>query len=384
MSSYSLSHTDPNATVPLNLTTTAPWDPTESEPPIDFDPSRSRALRPHPEWTEDGFEVTTSTEVNHEGRLPFSSKKPDIGSVIESFLQTAGPKITSQEVVHIEKSEDGWGELTQSPPAPSAIRQPEQIELSRGGISTPAAAGVSVNNMPQVTPPPVAPIPQPRPPPVITIGTYSRLTLTPVPVTSVRVATVDGKAVTVSSIVDYRYVVGTATLQPGTSTVIDNQAVALKVDSSGNTILEVGGQTTTLPARVKAPQLAQAVSSVQAVKITTTVLEGTTKYLFSGQTLAPGQAITVNGVPISIDVRGQSTVLVMGNVTTTFFDGGGTATTTTAEWGASGAATFGIPRSATNKQPAATSINAGSRNQRPMGQLLANLVGLAALIRTLV
>jgi len=311
---------------------------------------------------------------------------PDVGSVIASFLNTAKPVASSAAGIHFEHSADGWEELTQSQPAPSNVRPPP-VGVTRGGFSSPIAAAAPSNNLPletnivsysrqpQVTIAPVDVVPQATPPPSIT---FNGVTLRPVPVTSVRVATMDGKPVTLSSVVNYRFVADAATLQVGVSTTINNVPIVLKVDSSGSAVLVAGDQTTTLPAQAQAAHQSQTISSVEAVKITTTVVEGTTKYVFSGQTLAPGQAITVNGVPISINVQDQSTTLVIGNMTTTFV--GGSFTTTTPEWGATSAATFGVPRSGGIRQSTASSTNAGSEDRRATGSFLANLMGLAALV----
>jgi hypothetical protein len=387
--------TDQNATAPLNSTTTlAPWAPTQSDPPSwiepDFPPetiSQSRMLKPHPEVSVDGFEIETTTlqsAQQPEGTVT-ALRLPDIGSVIESFLNTARPVASSAAGIHFERSEDGWGELTQSVPVPSFVQVSPVGEGSGGGSATPAAsARVSLDNgpqqtgpvtgtSPQVTSPPVVAVPQATPPPAIT---YSGITLQPVPVTSVRVLTVDGKPTTVSSVVNYRYVVGSATLQAGSTTTINNVAIAVSINSLGSTVLVAGDLTTTISPPAQAMQ---ATSLVQVVKISTTIMDGTTKYLVSGQTLAPGQAVAVNGISISIGVHGRSTVLVMGDVTTTFV-GEMITTTSTVEWGATLAATFGKVSGSGEKRPAATSTVAGSGQPRAKSWHLSKLVPLLALV----
>ena len=296
--------------------------------------------------------------------------------------------VPSSAAARFEVSEDGWGEVTLDPAIPSDYRQPPHLEATEDGFGLAPTTGITPYNrpqmtspdgriIPQVTNPPVLPVPQVTPPPAIT---YGGVTLRPVIVTSVRVVTVDGKPTTVSSIVNYRYVVGSATLQVGAPTTINNVVVALSIDTSGSTILVAGDQTTILPVPAQVLQGGeQTTASSQAFRISTTIVEGTTKYVLAGQTLAPGQAVTVGSIPISIGLQGGSTVLVMGDVTTTFA-GGAATTTTTPEWGASVAATFGIVSGNGNKQSATTSVSVGAGNSRSKGSLLAKLGGVAVLV----
>ncbi|KAF2826214.1 hypothetical protein CC86DRAFT_382286 [Ophiobolus disseminans] len=371
---------------------TAPWDSSQSRP------SQTKAegplFKPRPsEIAVDGFETvglaatTTSIKQNVvEGRLTTTSK-PDVGSLIESILNTVEPRIQSSAVgVHFERSEDGWGELTPGAAVPSEVKNPLFSETRGGGSGPTMTGGLPPSNMPQAIPlagvtpqvtiPPVVPLPQVTPPPAIT---YSGITLQPVAVTSVRVLTIDGKPTTVSSIVSYRYAVGTDRLQIGSTTTINNVVIAVNIDSAGSTVLVAGDRTTTLPPPAQVLQQVQTASIVQAVKITTTVIEGTTKYVLAGQTLAPGQAVTVNGISISITVQSQLTILVVGDKTTTF--AGSPITIATTEWDASASTTFGAGSGNTNSQSAATSVGAGSSNK---SWLLTNLVGVAALMRPFV
>jgi hypothetical protein len=99
----------------------------------------------------------------------------------------------------------------------------------------------------------------------------------------------------------------------------------------------------------------------------------------SGQTLAPGQAVAVNGVSISIGVQGRSTILVMGDVTTTFV-GEMISTTSIAERDATTAATFGRVSGDGERQPAATSTVVDSGQPRAKSWQLAKLVPLLALV----
>lgn len=302
---------------------------------------------------------------------------PDIGSMIASFLTTAMPA-APVHTIHLEQSENGWSELTTNGPGvvSSAAAGPH-LEVSTDGFGHPTTLTVVG---PQVTGlgsgasvPPYVPIPVVTPPPAITQG---GLTLQPRPVTSVRVTTVDGKPTTVDAVVNYRYVVGSATLALGKPTTISNIVVALSVDSAGSTVLVAGGQTTTLFPPSRATQAEQASGGLQAVSISTTVIEGTTKYVLASQTLAPGQAVTVGDISLSIGTSGGSTVLVMGDLTTTLVS---VPTTTGREWGPSTAPTPGIATGDTPRKPAVTSATAAAEALRPISRLLTRIVALVAL-----
>jgi hypothetical protein len=315
-------------TAPLNQTTIASPDATSTEPswtePEIETYTPSRNYRPHPEASATGFDelptTTTMLRNDHTTAAP-----PDIGSIIQSFLTTAMP-VAPAPSVHTEQSQDGWLEVTPQPPTGSttpAIHGPH-MEISTDGFGDPTTRVVPApDNGPQVTtpvaqttPPPYVPIPVVTPPPAITQG---GLTLSPIPVTSIRVTTISGVPTTVEATVNYRYVIGSSTLALNTPTTINNIVVALSLDSSGSTVLIAGDQTTTLPAPPRAPQQALTASQqLSNLQISTTVVQGTTQYILAGQTLAPGQAITVGNIPISLGTNAQdSTVLVVGDVTTT-------------------------------------------------------------------
>jgi hypothetical protein len=301
---------------------------------------------------------------------------PDIGSVIQSFLTTA---LTGMPVpsVHIEKSEDGWVEATPNPTILSSFAAGPHWEISTNGFGQPTDQGVpgpQVTAGSKVTSPPLVPIPVVTPPPAITQG---GLTLQPVPVTSVRVTTVDGKPTTVEATINYRYVVGSATIPIGTPTTINNVVVAMSVDGSGSTVLVAGEHTTTL---APPAQSNHASENPQAIAITTTVVGGTTNYILAGQTLAPGQAITVGNVPISIGTRGGSTVLVMGDVTTTFAAG-----PTTRDGSVSAAPTPGVGSGdGRGRDATITSARSNASSVRTSSWVLTRLVAIAAFIRPLV
>lgn len=331
-----------------------------------MDHTQSPQLRPHPEATQtDGFGTipTTITSIGRDG--PKTTPPPDIGSVIGSYLVsktlTAAP--SGIPAIHTEKSESGWEVVTQSRTTLVPANGPHW-EISTDGFGQPTAHQVPGPGTIQVTR--YTPRPTVNPPPAVTQGP---VTFTPVAVTSVRVATIDGKPTTLESTVNYQYVVGTATIPINSPTMINNVPVAISIDASGATVFVAGSQTTTLP---PAPQAAQAIS------ISTTVVDGTTKYVIGGQTLAPNQAITVGDVPISIGANGHSTVLVMGDLTTTF-----SATTTTKDWGPSSAATPGTVSGGggPGSSATATSARSAAASAHTQSWVLAKIIAIAAVVR---
>jgi hypothetical protein len=368
-------------TIALNPTKSdSSWEDTELETP-----TQSKFFKPHLESQANGFDLPVTTTMVRNGDDASTTKppQPDIGSIIQSFLTTAMP-MAPLPSVHVEKSEDGWQEASQDMSIRTSDQHQPIIEVTVDGFALVTTAAIPqvtspiARATPQFLDPQGIPLAQVTPPPIIT---HDGITLRPVPVTRVRVTTVDGKPTTVEALVNYRYVVGSATLQIGTPTTINNVVVALSVNPAGSTILVAGDQTTTLPPPARWNQAGQATGSSQAVKISTTVIDGTTKYVLAGQTLAPGQAVTVGDIPISIGTQDGSTVLVMGDITTTFAGG---PKTMTIDWGTSAAATPGSFTGNGNIKPASTSAKAGAPSSRATNQLLTGLLGLVALTQAFI
>ncbi|KAH8712149.1 hypothetical protein GQ44DRAFT_762759 [Phaeosphaeriaceae sp. PMI808] len=304
--------------------------------------------KPHFEGTQNGFDsVTTTTSTLHTlGNIrPTETRPPDVISIIQSFLSALPAPFLS---IRIEQSVDGWRQYSpRIEVTADGFLQPTPTEISPDGFQP---TGDLVNSFSRVTPPPA----------IIRSG----ITLQPVPVTSVKVTAVDGSPATVAAVVNYRYVVGSATLQIGTPMTINNVVVVLTIDAAGSTVLVAGDERTTLPPPARGEQI------TQPVTVSTTIVDGTVKYILAGQTLAPGQGVTVGGIPISIGTRDGSTILVMGNLTTTF--DGGLMKTTAFQPGASTAATSKL---------ASTSTKAGAPSSGIMSQVLMSLLGLAAMIQ---
>lgn len=326
-----------------------------------------------------GFETT----VDRDGPVATTTllPPPDIGSIIQSFLTTALPAIPIP-TVHFEQSASGWIEASPRPGVPSSAAAGPHFEVSTDNFGHPTVRpgdGPQVTRAgPGATTPPYVPIPVVTPPPAITQG---GLVFQPVPVTSVRVTTIDGRPTTVDAIVNYEVVVGSATLAVGSPMTINNIVVALSINPSGSTVLIAGGQTATLPPPTRGTPGAQASGGLQAVSITTTVIQGTTQYILAGQTLAPEQAVAVGDIPISIGLSGGSTVLVMGDKTTTLASA---PASTGLEWGPSSAPTPGVVTGDAPIRPAATSAQAGADVSHPMSWVWMRLIAIAALLQPFV
>ncbi|KAF2031585.1 hypothetical protein EK21DRAFT_110714 [Setomelanomma holmii] len=358
---------------PLNLTTIAPWEPIQTVP-TGTSSHPSALFKPHLESKADGFDGLPTATINR-NIVTTTPTVPDIGSLIQSYLSATIVISSAAGAPHLEQSQSGWGDATQDESTPTPIFHPPHLEApadDSDGVITPPVYSA------RLTTPAAEAQPIVTPPPVITKG---GLTLQPEPVTSASVVTVDGKATTIAGVVGYRYVVGSATLAIGATTTVNNVIIALSLDSTGNTILVADGQTTTVAPAAQYTQLALATHGPQGIVVSTTVIDGTTKYVLAGQTLAPGQAVTVGTVPISIGTAGSSTVLVLGDVTTTL----PVRTMTTATGpGSSTTATPTVGSGNGKSSPATTSAKAEAGDSRRASWSLVRAIGFVALIQHMV
>ena len=114
-----------------------------------------------------------------------------------------------------------------------------------------------------------------------------------------------------------QFVVGTQTLQPGGPAIIVDGST-LSLGPSGS-IAIVNGVTQTL---ANAPFItAPPVLTAGDKAITATVIGGSTQFVFGGQTLAPGAAITVDGTTFSMPADGQGRTIIVNGATSTFAPG---------------------------------------------------------------
>lgn len=172
------------------------------------------------------------------------------------------------------------GGQTVTPGGPPITVGGNPVSLVPSG--TAIVVGTKTSNLPQVA----VPQTQPRPPPIITVGS----------------TTLTANAAT-------QFFVGPGqTLTPGGTATIGGQVVSL--GSSANFVV-VGGSTQALagPAAVitQAPSIVVGGSTVFA--------NPGSSFVFGGQTLAPGQQITVDGTQISLAPEG--TVAVINGVSST-------------------------------------------------------------------
>lgn len=126
---------------------------------------------------------------------------------------------------------------------------------------------------------------------------------------------------TTSEKVNFEIVVGSSTLGIGTTITVNNVAIGLTTDASGSTVFHAGDMTTTLPEPTAGEVRTITADAPQGANVVTTIVSGTTKYILAGQTLAPGQPVTVGDTPVSITIISDKTVLYVGDKTTTLTPG---------------------------------------------------------------
>ncbi|KAJ4369901.1 hypothetical protein N0V83_005665 [Neocucurbitaria cava] len=214
-------------------------------------------------------------------------------------------------------------------------------------------------------------------PPILT---RHGVTLRPVPVTTMRI-TINNGITSTLELANYQYMFGSFTLTVGLPVTVDGVVVALRTDSDGSAVLIADDTTTTFSALLQGYQTAQQMNTVNALSISTIIVEGTTKYVFAGQTLSPDQPVTVGDTPISIVVVGNSTILVVGDATTTLH--GGLVTEAVTELGPSTAATPEVATSNDIARPASTSAKAAAGRSKVVGRLLTTVAALTTFIWTL-
>lgn len=217
---------------------------------------------------------------------------------------------------------------------------------------------------PQITPSPVT--------------MQNGLTILPVLVSSLETIADSAAATTTSYVVSYRYVIGSSTLLLNDPMTVNDIVILLSATPSGPTVLIAGDITTTLPAITRSVPVAQSPGLAAPLIVMTTVIEGTSKYVVSGQTLAPGQPVTVGGIAMSISTNSGSTILVVGNYTTTF--PGTSATSTAIEWRPSTIVSAGSATFTNIATPAVTSKNTGNDKIRRLDGVLGMLLSVVALL----
>jgi hypothetical protein len=371
---------DPHATASSNLTSAIPAASSTTSTMPDATEgtgasSLSRMPKVRAESSVDGFQDSTTSSINRNFKEPLSTSAipQDIGSLIQSFLiNTDATSAMAMPTVHNEKSANGWQtDVEQDPSTPQTSRYNKpHWEVTEDGLSQPTATQISGVVRPVTTGSWYDAPPQNTPPPPLTQAGF---TLQPVIVTSTKDTTAQDGQATTSEILDYQYVVDSKTLAINSPITVNNVVLALSTDTSGSTILVADGTTTTLPAPIPTQQ--QDVPT--APQIATTVVQGTTMYVLAGQTLAPGQPVTVDGITMSINTSGGSTVLAVGTVTTTLVASPNTRSS--ADFGPSTAAPLGTIPGNGDTVPTTTSTTAGANKLNGLDISLRVIVALAAL-----
>ncbi|KAJ8113533.1 hypothetical protein OPT61_g4360 [Boeremia exigua] len=291
-------------------------------------------------------EVKTSIEV-------IEIRTNSDGSTVTIGPWNGGSVLTTEQLtVHWESSVPGWdftsswlfkSSATAQTPSSSMAAHPESTandwqSSSRQGLPEPESTSYtpveasddpwtpSVQT-PQATAParpeddqaPVTTIPNKvvtdfPPPPAITHG---GVTIQPIALTHKPIVTAPDGSLTTTDEVEFQIPIGSSTLSIGTPITINNVVVSLTTDAAGSTVLYVGDLTTTLPKPSAGELRTVAGNAPERLNIATSIVNGTTKYVLAGQTLAPGQPVTLGNTPISIAFNKDGTILYVGDKTKT-------------------------------------------------------------------
>jgi len=152
--------------------------------------------------------------------------------------------------------------------------------------------------------------------------TYDGITIQPAVITRRPTVTAPDGAVTTTDKVEFQAAIGSSTLKIGTPITINNIVVSLTTDAVGSTVLHAGDLTTILPEPTAGEVRIVAEDTPGRLSIMTSIVGSTTKFVLAGQTLAPGQPVTIGGTSISIALDGDNTILYVGDRKTTLSTAG--------------------------------------------------------------
>ncbi|KAF3000820.1 hypothetical protein E8E13_006600 [Curvularia kusanoi] len=304
----------------------------------------------------------------------------------------------ASEIGHFEITRTGWGSQYQPGPPPTRTleyqqpptqnpQNPPSTQTPQYGPGKPGPKDPQPTQQPEPEPkgdqPPVTTAPgrlvtEYPPPPALT---HDGITVQPTAVTQKSTLTLPGGAVTTTEQVEFQLAVGSSTLSIGTPITINNVAITLTTNSAGSTVLQAGDTTTTLPAPTPGVVRTVAADTPGRLNIVTAVIDGTTKYIFQGQTLAPGQPVTIGNLPISIATGAGNTVLFVGDKSTTLPAGGSNIKTLAG----SPSSTVGVQGTGTNTDSAgatstATKKSGSSLTRRADGILAYLILGIGLMI----
>lgn len=309
----------------------------------------------HVESSVTGFETITGAETRNTAS-PTSGI--DIGSIIGTLFPPsttyAAPTVHPEEPVsgwetgypsysdvrtssagaHVEYPTTGWEESF-VPPVPTSMGAHHEITASQNDYE-PGKPGPNEALPTQQQPPskpgeyqppmttaPTKIITEYPPPPAVT---HNGITIQPTAATRKSTITLPDGVLTMTESVEFQVAVGSSTLNIGTPVTVNNVVVGLSTDAAGSTVLHVGDITTTLPKPAAGAVRTVTEDAPGRLNIVTGVIDGTTKYIFAGQTLAPGQPVTIGDTPISIATSDGKTVLYVGDKSTTLATDGSVRT----------------------------------------------------------
>lgn len=349
--------------------------------------------------TVSDFDLTTPTNVQSPAST-VTTTPFDLGTIIPTLISKAS-RPWALPTVHFEDSASGWDEPTSTvhyESSATGFEYPSSIihwessatgwEQSGHRDSSPETSRyktVEVTDDPwtknlkppqtavpaQVTNVPSKIVTDYPAPPVIT---HDGVTVRPVAITRQTTVTLPDGLVTTTGQVGFQVAVGLSTLSMGKPVTIDNVVFEVTTDAAGSTVLHAGDLKTTLPRPTAGDVRTVADDTPGRLSIATSVVGGATVYVLAGQTLAPGQPVTIGSTPISITTSGGQTVLYVGDRTTTLPAAGDIQTLT--DWAtisATSAATRGTAASTEPASAVPTSKKSGSSAARRVDAALACL-----------
>jgi hypothetical protein len=290
------------------------------------------------------------------------------------FEESAEPWATpSSAIVHFQSSVEGWSNSDYRGSLPSQTSRYQPVEVSDDPwTKKPQTPQTTVPQRPDVEQPQATTTPSKTitdysPPPAIT---HDGITAQPIVVTHRPTMTLPNGVLTTTEKVEFQITIGSSTLSIGTPITINDVVVGITTDAAGSTVFTAGDVTTTLPKPSGGEVRTIAVTTPQPLNIVTVAINGTTKYVLAGQTLAPGQPVTVGDTPISITTSDGKTVLYVGDKTATLAPDQSAIQTIT-DWASTSAGTQGSAVNSGSSAATPTSKKSGASQPKAVDAALA-------------
>jgi hypothetical protein len=288
------------------------------------------------------IQTLISTAASREWAIPTvhfedsASGWDDVTSTVHAESSATSWEGTTSEAVHWESSASGWEQTGRQDLSPQSTRY-RTVEVTNDPWTKDLRPSQTIPPAgPQITSVPSKTITEFPPPPAIT---HDGVTIRPIAVTRQTTVTLSDGLITMNEQVEFEVAVGSLTLSMGNPVTTNNVIFEVTTDTAGSTVLHAGDLTTTLPQPTAGEARTITDDTQEQLSIATAVISGTTKYILAGQTLAPGQPVTIGGTPISITTSGGGTVLYVGDRTTTLSAAGDMQTLT--DWATISAGTRG-------------------------------------------